>query len=54
MANIILVGGGGGGGWVAQDTSPTNTKLLWIDTSNNNIIKFYNGTEWTPTGAVFS
>lgn len=45
---------GGGGGFVAQATAPEDTSLLWIDTSNNNIIKFYNGTAWTPTGAVFS
>lgn len=44
----------GGGGFVAQATAPEDTSLLWIDTSNNNIIKFYNGTAWTPTGAVFS
>jgi hypothetical protein len=47
-------GGSNGGGFVAQATAPEDTKLLWIDTSNNNIIKFYNGTAWTPTGAVFS
>lgn len=57
---MILNGstGGGekssGGGFVAQATAPEDTSLLWIDTSNNNIIKFYNGTAWTPTGAVFS
>ena len=43
-----------GGGFVDQATAPEDTSLLWIDTSNNNIIKFHNGTAWTPTGAVFS
>lgn len=47
-------GGSSGGGFVAQATAPEDTSLLWIDTSNNNVIKFYNGTAWTPTGAVFS
>lgn len=47
-------GGSSGGGFVAQATAPEDTSLLWIDTSNSNIIKFYDGTAWTPTGAVFS
>ena len=57
ILNSSTDGGGkssGGGGFVAQATAPEDTSLLWIDTSNNNIIKFYNGTAWTPTGAVFS
>lgn len=57
ILNSSTGGGGkssGGGGFVAQATAPEDTSLLWIDTSNNNIIKFYNGTEWKPTGAVFS
>ena len=54
MANIIHFGGGGGSGMVAQATAPTNTKLLWIDTSNGGVIKYYNGTEWVTTSAAFS
>ena len=30
-------GGGGGGGFVAQDTAPVDTSLLWIDTSDNTV-----------------
>ena len=26
-------------------TAPTNTNLLWIDTTNGSILKYYNGTE---------
>lgn len=30
-------------------TAPTNTQLLWIDTTGGyNILKFYDGTNWTP------
>lgn len=41
------------GGCVAQDTAPENTKLLWIDTANGAITKYWNGTEWVATGAVW-
>ena len=41
------------GGWVAQATAPTNTKLLWIDTANSNIVKYYNGTAWVAIGSTF-
>lgn len=43
------------GGHTAQKTAPANTKLLWIDTSDGNILKFYNAaTEaWEPVGAVW-
>ena len=33
-------------------TSPTNTNLLWIDTDNN-LLKYYDGSQWKPVGAVF-
>ena len=32
----------------ASSTAPSNTKLLWIDTANSNILKYYNGSAWTP------
>lgn len=40
--------------FVISDTEPIDTKLLWIDSSNSNVLKFYNGTAWTPIGSVFS
>ena len=44
------------GGHIAQATAPDNTNLLWVDTSDGNILKFYHAaTEtWEPVGAVWS
>lgn len=59
MLHVYIPYGGsfGGPGWypVGSDdpggyhfgaTAPTNTKLLWIDTSG--VARFYNGSAWTP------
>lgn len=40
--------------FVYSSSAPSDTKKLWIDTANSNIMKFYNGTTWTPIGSVFS
>lgn len=40
--------------YVASNTSPSNTKLLWIDTANSNILKYYNGSAWTPVVVAWS
>lgn len=53
---IQLSGGGGsGGGWTAASTAPTDTTLLWVDTANNNIMKFYDSTSssWKPIVGTF-
>ncbi len=42
------VGGSDGGGTHVGNTAPTNPKMLWIDTGNNNVAKYYNGTAWVP------
>ena len=44
------------GGHIAQAEAPDNTNLLWIDTENGSIIKFYDpGSEtWKPVGAIWS
>lgn len=42
------------GGHVAQATAPTNTKLLWIDTANGNIIKFWTGSDWETVKSVWA
>ena len=34
-------------------TAPKNTNLLWIDTTNGSILKYYNGSAWTAVNAVF-
>lgn len=44
------------GGHTAQSSAPNNTNLLWIDTGNGNIIKFYDAASkaWKPVAAVWS
>lgn len=44
---------GGGGGVVVGTTAPVNTKVLWIDTGNGGIAKYYNGEEWVPVASVW-
>lgn len=39
------------GGYHFGATAPTNTKLLWIDTSG--VAKFYNGSAWVPLAATW-
>ena len=41
------------GGVSVGATAPTNTKLLWIDTGNGGVAKYWNGSAWTPTKAVW-
>lgn len=37
--------------FIAQATAPGDTNVLWVDTANSNIVKFWNGSEWaTCTG----
>lgn len=44
------------GGHIAQVEPPDNTNLLWVDTSDGNILKFYDAETdaWKPVGAVWS
>ena len=46
-------GGGSGGGLVVSDTAPSNTNVLWVDTSVGGVEKYYNGTSWVTTKAVW-
>lgn len=39
------------GGYYYGASAPTNTKLLWIDTSG--VAKFYNGSAWVPLAATW-
>lgn len=41
-----------GGSYIGPD-EPPNTKLLWIDTGNDGILKYHNGTAWIPLKAVW-
>ena len=52
MATIIATGGGAGG-YVRQATAPADTTLLWMDSGHNDIMKYYNGTAWTPQPSVW-
>lgn len=47
---------GNGGGVVAQDTAPTNKRMLWIDTANGGIAKYYDKEkqEWVIVTATWS
>lgn len=45
------VGSDDPGGYHFGASAPTNTKLLWIDTSG--VAKFYNGSAWVPLAATW-
>lgn len=46
--NVLL----NGACFIAQATAPEDTGKLWIDTSNGNAIKFYNGEKWDSTSTA--
>lgn len=51
-------GGSGSGGGLSSAysvgaTAPSDTGILWIDSGNSNILKFYNGSAWVAVGAVW-
>lgn len=41
------------GGISVGTSAPSNTKLLWIDTGNGGVTKYWDGSAWTPTKAVW-
>lgn len=41
------------GGFYAGNSAPSKTNLLWIDTGNNNLLKYYNGSAWIPISAAW-
>ena len=41
------------GGYVRQGTAPADTSLLWVDSANGNVMKYYNGTAWAPVPATW-
>lgn len=47
----LAVGSEDPGGYYFGATAPTNTKLLWIDTSG--VARFYNGSSWVPLAATW-
>lgn len=44
---------GSAGGHVVSSTAPSNTNLLWVDTGNGGILKYYNGSAWTPIASTW-
>lgn len=47
----LAVGSDDPGGYYYGASAPTNTKLLWIDTSG--VARFYNGSAWVPLAATW-
>ena len=47
----LAVGSEDPGGYHYGASAPTNTKLLWIDTSG--VARFYNGSAWAPLAATW-
>ena len=39
--------------FVAGSETPSNTNVFWIDTGNNNLLKYYNGSEWVAISAAW-
>lgn len=40
--------------FVAQATAPSNKNLLWIDTSSNGGLKYWNGSAWVVVPVAYS
>ena len=39
--------------FVASENAPNNHKVFWIDTSHNNLLKYYNGEKWVSISAAW-
>ena len=39
--------------FVASANAPTNKKVFWIDTSHNNLLKYYDGAQWVSISAAW-
>lgn len=56
LGQIVESGGdsGIGGGVIVADIEPEpNSTVLWVDTANGGIAKYYDGSAWTPIVAVW-
>lgn len=42
------------GGYVRATSAPTNTKFLWQDMSDQNIVKYHDGSAWKHIPSVWS
>lgn len=52
-ATVKTLGKKVGGAVTVASTAPADTSGLWVDTANGNVIKFFNGSEWTTCAAVW-
>lgn len=50
--NWTIIDTGSGGSYVGT-SAPSDTELLWIDTANGGVLKYYNGSAWTNIKAVW-
>lgn len=41
------------GGSYKGTSAPSDTNILWIDTGNGGIVKYYNGSAWTPIASTW-
>ena len=39
--------------FVASSKAPTNQKVFWIDTGHNNLLKYYDGSQWVSISAAW-
>lgn len=39
--------------FIRSSYAPSNTNVFWIDSGNNNLLKYYDGTKWTPISAAW-
>ena len=39
--------------FVPSETAPSNTKVFWIDTAHNNLLKYYDGENWVSISAAW-
>ena len=46
--NITISGGGGGGVIVSSSAPAGDSSMLWVDTGNGGLAKYWNGSAWTP------
>lgn len=56
IQNAIVYGAGGGGvSYVAQNTAPDDTTVLWVDTGNDGVLKYYSTEDsaWKSCGLAW-
>ena len=41
------------GGTHIGNSSPSNKKLMWLDTASEGVLKYHDGTKWTPVRSTW-